>query len=800
MEVAGLAIGVAAFAGPSISGILTLKSFFNSYKSAADKVKALNNELDSLSSTLIDVEGILNQASKLFNKEETRRSLPQQGEPQVSLCSPISGVPAAECSNFANSSTQLDDGIFPAALLKSLKTRVQRCESDIKEWNTASKGLNIGIWHDFQTFKRKVKVVAKKELFDEITSRVSSHREAIGNCLSSLNLSVSRDNLVLTRGIKSHLNGLTETNLSLLEANQAFQMSLKNSGEGINSIFGFMQGFRGDAEKDHAEQMDCMRSIAHSLSTIASHLTPSSLARSEVQDHPFTQDAPQSPPSSESFGLSSTASSYSCGAVLGIEELLLADNKCFFCNLINPRSDKCSPFLDSLSFGRHLVYGHRFGGCDLSLHYETLAGFKKHLTDFHFAGCKAQGLAIIHSLHPFACHENHSRGAHDTSDASHGMESLPESQPATAGLVEAQISQILKDAKVLPEIDKSTSTPFRHAIEDNWASEPNTRALSIGLEYLQIGVDNGSVRPEALYKVTCLLEEIMVSGLDCTLPIQVQEPLHHETISKFLVEAFSDLVRMPTWSFIEPKNANPQGSLSHFVNGWPHCQSRQNGESSFRYSDEWDSLDIKKTYLLETGISSFWRLAIILNLTLPPQIKSIHATKIFSIFIMPYLHQKLSQMQLDEWASLTVPKSSSSGSAVPSFLADQAVRDILREIAMDQLVDQKSKYFVESCLEIITPKDKEFLALFRWHIESVHLNGKPTIPVLPHIVSPSLRGTLIADLLSCRSWGLVNDEDWNNITNDWSRNANMVFVSLVSIFNVTALIWVSNGFALPFVL
>ncbi|KAF5013177.1 hypothetical protein FDECE_807 [Fusarium decemcellulare] len=147
---------------------------------------------------------------------------------------------------------------------------------------------------------------------------------------------------------------------------------------------------------------------------------------------------------------------------------------------------------------------------------------------------------------------------------------------------------------------------------------------------------------------------------------------------------------------------------------------------------------------------------------------------------MPYLHQKLSQMQLDvdDWASLTVPKSSPSRIAIPSFLTDQAVRDILREIAMDQLVDQQSRYFVESCLEIITPKDKEFLALFRWHIESVHLNGKPTIPVLPHIVSPSLRGTLIADLLSCRSWGLVNDEDWNNITNDWSRNANMVFQRL----------------------
>src|SRR5690606_20090619 len=119
-----LTIGIVALAGQSISGIQKLKSFLDAYKSATAKVNALKSELDSLSSTLADVQGAVDR---------------QPTEPPT------------------------------------LKTRLDQCRTDIRLWNTASSTLDLNLSGDLNVFRRKIKVATKQDLFDEIASRVSSH-------------------------------------------------------------------------------------------------------------------------------------------------------------------------------------------------------------------------------------------------------------------------------------------------------------------------------------------------------------------------------------------------------------------------------------------------------------------------------------------------------------------------------------------------------------------------------------------------------------------------------------------------
>ncbi|KAJ4250222.1 hypothetical protein NW762_012037 [Fusarium torreyae] len=112
---------------------------------------------------------------------------------------------------------------------------------------------------------------------------------------------------------------------------------------------------------------------------------------------------------------------------------------------------------------------------------------------------------------------------------------------------------------------------------------------------------------------------------------------------------------------------------------------------------------------------------------------------------------------------------------LPFFLADQAVGDILQELAAEHLADREAKQFVKNCLKTISPGDKEFLALFRWRVEAVPLGGKPTVRILPHIISPELRSAIIKDLIRYQSWGPINGFEWQSISDAWSRNGDLVF-------------------------
>ncbi|KAM0207946.1 hypothetical protein ACHAQD_011813 [Fusarium lateritium] len=142
---------------------------------------------------------------------------------------------------------------------------------------------------------------------------------------------------------------------------------------------------------------------------------------------------------------------------------------------------------------------------------------------------------------------------------------------------------------------------------------------------------------------------------------------------------------------------------------------------------------------------------------------------------MPHSQQIQPQTKLDKPSTVTTFDSFFAQRALPLFLVDQAVKEILQELAAGQLANRDVPYFIKHCLESITPGDKEFLALFRWGIEAVPLRGKPTIPIIPHMISPRLRRELISGLMHYRSWDLVDDPEWDSMSNGWEHGPDLIF-------------------------
>ncbi len=183
MEAAGLALAIAGLAGQAIAGITTLQAFFAAYKSAHAKLTTLKFELESLASTLLEVQQILRQAGQ--DASQTQREQQHQSSPGATLADWLSGTQDAPSTQ-----PEVRTEARGEAALTVLEKRMTLCADEVKVWNTASNGLNIGVWSDMRTFARKIKIAASKDLFDEIAARITSHRQAIGNSLSSLTLCV----------------------------------------------------------------------------------------------------------------------------------------------------------------------------------------------------------------------------------------------------------------------------------------------------------------------------------------------------------------------------------------------------------------------------------------------------------------------------------------------------------------------------------------------------------------------------------------------------------------------------------
>ncbi len=184
MEVAGLAIGIAGLAGQTISGIAKLKSFFAAYKLAHAKVTTLHFELESLASTLSDAQKLLRKVSE---GDQRTQGWYQQQSLQRPLPPPLLLPLSKEAGSWE---LVTKDSPGEETPVKLLELRITRCSVELTAWNNASSGLSIGVWTDMRAFAKRIKIATSKDLFDEIAARISAHRQAIGNSLSSLTLYV----------------------------------------------------------------------------------------------------------------------------------------------------------------------------------------------------------------------------------------------------------------------------------------------------------------------------------------------------------------------------------------------------------------------------------------------------------------------------------------------------------------------------------------------------------------------------------------------------------------------------------
>lgn len=152
-----MALAIAGLAGQAVSGITTLKTFFSAYKLAHTKVTTLNFELDSLLSTLLAVEQLLQRA-----RQDSWSTL------RLSHNGSVKGHKSP---------------------LEILEGQVMSCINELKVWNKASEGLHIGVWgRDVRTFARRIKIATSKDVFDEIAARITAQRQAIGNSLETISV------------------------------------------------------------------------------------------------------------------------------------------------------------------------------------------------------------------------------------------------------------------------------------------------------------------------------------------------------------------------------------------------------------------------------------------------------------------------------------------------------------------------------------------------------------------------------------------------------------------------------------
>lgn len=123
MDVASLALGIAGLTGQTMAGITALKSFFSDYKQAHVKVSTLDFELESLLSTLLEVQHLLREGDV---SAQGQHQAQQPRNPAASL--PYFGWAVdADAAPGAGRETPLT----------LLERRISLCAIEVKEWSTA---------------------------------------------------------------------------------------------------------------------------------------------------------------------------------------------------------------------------------------------------------------------------------------------------------------------------------------------------------------------------------------------------------------------------------------------------------------------------------------------------------------------------------------------------------------------------------------------------------------------------------------------------------------------------------------
>jgi hypothetical protein len=150
IEAVGIAAsftGILAFAGQAIEGIIQLRAFFKDVSLAPRRTGELLNNLESLTSTLSDIQGLIERLGEKSNDK-------------------------------------LNTGaIFNTTILRG---HLKACADDIASWVKVTRNADPRTENGLRAFFRKVKIAVDKSGFEELGTKISSHQQRIGISLSIL--------------------------------------------------------------------------------------------------------------------------------------------------------------------------------------------------------------------------------------------------------------------------------------------------------------------------------------------------------------------------------------------------------------------------------------------------------------------------------------------------------------------------------------------------------------------------------------------------------------------------------------
>ena len=191
MEVVGLVsslVGIAAFTGQALEGIIKLRAFFKDLTGAEKTTSDLVDELESLITTLTDIKQLV-AASKNVSDARSR--------PHATI----------------------------SLGLSSLTTSLTSCVEDVTVWVEVIKNADPSSATGIRAFLKKMKVAVDKRGFQEIARKISGHRQRLGVGLSTLDRYIITCSISLERvlmlcqetWITLALLGLMNYRLSLMD-------------------------------------------------------------------------------------------------------------------------------------------------------------------------------------------------------------------------------------------------------------------------------------------------------------------------------------------------------------------------------------------------------------------------------------------------------------------------------------------------------------------------------------------------------------------------------------------------------
>lgn len=239
---------------------------------------------------------------------------------------------------------------------------------------------------------------------------------------------------------------------------------------------------------------------------------------------------------------------WSCANVLGIEQLESTTHYCLFCKLINVGLAANSYFVDSFSFGRHLIDEHHFGDCDLDDTFDSASAFAEHLQYHYRQGMWASGGI----LRVASCLRNGSRVFVSFRCPRKGRrpsafgDSLPlrpkmiEESAATANLVRSQLRNLLQSDGFWPtRPDSGAPAKTRKGAHDCPSEDSEVSDILAALQSLKSSANTASAKTR--YRVACLMEEAAILELDPRLSWQGGGFADHARISEHSRNIFGDI-------------------------------------------------------------------------------------------------------------------------------------------------------------------------------------------------------------------------------------------------------------------